>query len=91
LKNYAQASLNTNTMGYRPKTYEQGWSRGGVTELSLPDVPGKLHLVMVELTHGHYEVTLGALVASWPKTRPFISNLASVLLSRMISTTSSAT
>jgi hypothetical protein len=46
---------------------------------------------MVEITHGHYEATLGALVASWPKTQPFISNLASVLLSRMISTSSSAT
>jgi hypothetical protein len=91
LKNYAQASTNTNTESYQPKTYEKGWSRGGVTELSLPSVPGKLHLVMVEITHGHYEVTLAALVASWPKTRPFISNLASVLLSRMISTTSSAT
>ncbi len=91
LKNYAQASLNTNTKSYRPKTYEKGWSRGGVTELSLPNISGKLHLVMVEITHGHYEVTLGALVASWPKTQPFISNLASVLLSRMISTSSSAT
>jgi hypothetical protein len=91
LKNYEQASSNTNTVSYRPKTYEKGWSRGGVTELSLPNVPGKLHLVMVEITHGHYEVTLAALVASWPKTRPFISGLASVLLSRMISTSSSAT
>jgi hypothetical protein len=90
LKNYAQASANTDTKSYQPKTYEKGWSRGGVTELSLPSIPGALHLVMVELTHGHFEVTLGALVASWPKTRPFISNLASVLLSRMISTSSSA-
>lgn len=90
LKTYANASANTDTVSYQPKTYEKGWSRGGVTELSLPDVPGKLHLILVELTHGHYEVTLAALVASWPKTRPFISNLASVLLSRMISPSSSA-
>jgi hypothetical protein len=56
--------------------------------LSVPNVPAALHLVMVEITSGHYEVTLGVLVASWPKSERFISNLVSTLLSRMKSTTS---
>jgi type II secretory pathway pseudopilin PulG len=89
LKTYAQASASSDTSAYQPTTYERGWSRGGVTTLSLPSITGALHLVMVEITGGHYEVTLGALVASWPKTQPFISSLVSTLLSRMKSTTSS--
>jgi hypothetical protein len=90
LHTYAGASLATDTTGYRPKTFVPGWARGGVTTLTIPNISGPLHLVMVELTSGHYEVTLGALVASWPKTEPFISSLVSTLLSRMKSTSSFA-
>jgi hypothetical protein len=90
LKTYAQGSAFSDTTTYQPKTYEKGWSRGGVTTLSLPNIKGPLHLVMVEITSGHYEVTMGALVAKWPETEPFISNLVSTLLSRMKSTSSSA-
>jgi hypothetical protein len=77
-------------MTFTPKTFEPGWTRAGEATLSVPSVTGKLHLVVVELTSGHYEVTLGALVVSWPKTEPFISSLVSTLLSRMKSTTSVA-
>ena len=90
LKTYAQGSAFSNTTTYRPKTYEKGWTRGGVTTLTLPNIKGPLHLVMVEITSGHYEVTMGALVAKWPETKPFISNLVSTLLSRMKSTSSAA-
>ena len=90
LKTYAQGSAFSDTTTYRPKTYEKGWSRGGVTTLTLPNINRPLHLVMVEITSGHYEVTMGALVAKWPETKPFISNLVSTLLSRMKSTSSGA-
>lgn len=90
LKSYAGASAFSDTTNFHPLTYEKGWTRGGVTTLTLPSIPGKLHLVMVELTSGHYEVTLGALVAEWPKTEPLINMLASTLLARMKSMTSVA-
>ena len=69
LETYAGASKSSDVTNYQPKTYERGWSRGGVATLTLPEINGPLHLVIVEITSGHYEVTLGALVASWPKTR----------------------
>jgi type II secretory pathway pseudopilin PulG len=90
LQTYAEASASSDVTSYQPKTYEKGWSRGGVATLTLPEINGPLHLVIVEITSGHYEVTLGALVASWPKSRPFISNLVSTLLARMNSTTAAA-
>jgi hypothetical protein len=90
LHTYAEASAGSDVTSYQPKTYEKGWSRGGVATLTLPEINGPLHLVIVEITSGHYEVTLGALVASWPKTKPFISNLVGTLLARMNSTTSAA-
>lgn len=90
LETYAGASKSSDVTNYQPKTYERGWSRGGVATLTLPEINGPLHLVIVEITSGHYEVTLGALVASWPKTEPFISTLVSTLLARMNSTTAAA-
>ena len=90
LKTYAGASSSRDTTTFRPKTFVSGWARGGETTLSVPNVTAALHLVVVEMTSGHYEVTLGALVAAWPETEPFISSLVSTLLSRMKSTTSVA-
>jgi hypothetical protein len=90
LKTYAGAGASSEVAGFSPHTYEKGWSRGGVATLTIPEIPDPLHLVVVEITSGHYEVTLGALVASWPKTKPFISNLVSTLLARMNSTTAAA-
>ena len=43
---------------------------------------------MVEITRGHYEVTLGVLVNQWPKSETFVSALTSTLLSRIVSPTS---
>jgi hypothetical protein len=73
---------------YRPTTFMRGWSRGGEAPLSLPGQTGTPHLVMVELTGGHYEVLLGVLVNDWPQSKSFVSSLASTLLSRIVSPSS---
>jgi hypothetical protein len=75
-------------VNYRPVTFLKGWSRGGVAALSLPNLTGHPRLVMVVITGGHYEVTLGVLVTKWPKSETFVSNLTSTLLSRIVSPTS---
>jgi hypothetical protein len=72
---------------FRPETFLRGWSRGGEAVLSLPNA-GSSHLVLIEITSGHYEVTLGVLVDKWPSSQSFVSNLTSTLLSRMVSSTS---
>lgn len=75
---------------WRPVTFTRGWSRGGEATLTLPGVVRPLHLVMVVIGAGHFEVTLGALVTAWPESQSFLANLVNSLLSRMTSTTSSA-
>lgn len=75
---------------WQPMTFVHGWSRAGVENLHIPGVPGPLHLVMVALASGHYEVTMGAIVASLAQTKLFLADLASTLLSRITSTGSSA-
>jgi hypothetical protein len=86
------AALPTSNVGvsFRPVTFLKGWSRGGEAVLSLPNVSGTPHLVMVEITSGHYEATLGVLVNKWPASQTFVSSLTSTMLSRMVSTTSKA-
>ena len=83
-----KASVATN---WRPVTYVKGWSRAGYVSLRVPDVTTKLELVMTILTKGHYEVTLSAVVGSFPKAEKLLVNLASTLLSRMSSPNSQAT
>jgi hypothetical protein len=91
-----KAALNvkipTSNVGttFRPRTFVQGWVRGGVATLTLPNTTGKLHLVVVVISSGHYEVTLGAVVDQWPKSKRFIGSLASTLLSRTTSSSSAA-
>lgn len=80
------ANLATN---WRPVTFTKGWSRGGVIALTVPSLNTKVHLVMVIMTHGHYEVTLSAIVGSFAKAKKVLDSLANTLLSRM--TTSSST
>jgi hypothetical protein len=84
------AKLPTANVGvnYRPATFLRGWSRGGAAVLSLTNQSGSPHLVMVEMTSGHYEVTLGVLVNDWPKAETFVSSLTSTLLSRIVSSSS---
>jgi hypothetical protein len=75
---------------FRPRTFVKGWVRGGEAALTLPNTTGTLHLVIVVISSGHYEVTLGAIVDQWPQSETFIANLASTLLSRAASSSSSA-
>ena len=75
---------------WQPVTFVRGFSRGGVEPLSVPGVTGSLYLVMVQITAGHYEVTLGALLTSWPGQKLFVANLVNTLLARMTSTSSAA-
>jgi hypothetical protein len=86
----SSAKLPTSNIGanYRPVTFLHGWTRGGEAVLTLPGVPGSPHLVMVVITGGHFEVTLGVLVNDWPKSESFISSLTSTLLSRIDSPSS---
>ncbi|HUZ41294.1 MAG TPA: hypothetical protein VMU68_07890 [Acidimicrobiales bacterium] len=81
-------SSTINATDFRPATFLRGFSRGGEAELSIPKVLGNPHLVLVMLTGGHFEVTLGVLVDQWPTSESFVSNLSSTLLSRMVSPTS---
>jgi hypothetical protein len=75
-------------VAWRPATFVRGWSRGGVAQITQPGATRQLHLVMVVATSGHLEVTLGALVAKWPESEPFLANLVNTLLSRMTSPSS---
>ena len=75
---------------WNPLTYAHGWARGGEVPLHVPGVVGELHLVMLEATSGHYEVTFGALVGQWPRSQFFLASVVSTLKSRMSSTTSTA-
>jgi hypothetical protein len=86
----SSAKIPTTDIGsnYRPVTYLHGWTRGGDAVLTVPGVPGSPHLVMVVITGGHFEVTLGVLVNDWPKSESFVSNLTSTLLSRIDSPSS---
>jgi hypothetical protein len=86
----SSAKIPTTDIGtdYRPVTFLHGWTRGGDAVLTLPGVPGSPHLVMVVITGGHFETTLGVLVNAWPKSESFISGLTSTLLSRIDSPSS---
>lgn len=78
----------TVAVGWRPVTFAKGWSRGGVVTLNVPNVTSTLHLVMVVMTKGHYEVTLSAIVGSFTKTKRLLANVVNTLILRM--STSSA-
>jgi hypothetical protein len=71
-------------------TFAKGWRRGGVVSLTVPGVESKLQLVEVVLTHGHYEVTLDAVVESFAKSQSLLANAVNTLLSRMTSSTSTS-
>ncbi len=76
---------------WQPTTFSKGWSRGGVVSLALPNVKSKVQLVMVVITHGHYEVTMSAIVGSFSKSRDTCLNgLVNTLLSRTENSTSTS-
>ncbi len=67
---------------WQPTTFSKGWTRGGVVRLDLPNVKTKVQLVMVVITHGHYEATLSAIVGSFKKSETLLNGLVNTLLSR---------
>ncbi|HEY5092734.1 MAG TPA: hypothetical protein VII60_05660 [Acidimicrobiales bacterium] len=92
VKAVLRVKIPTSNVGttFRPRTFVKGWVRGGEAPLTLPNTTGTLHLVVVVISSGHYEVTLGAIVDQWPKSKTFIASLASTLLSRTASSSSAA-
>lgn len=83
-------SHGTSVSNWQPTTFVHGWSRGGVTRLSLPGVSAPLYLVMVVAASGHFETTFGAIVASWPESKAFLASQINTLLTRMTSSTGSS-
>jgi hypothetical protein len=67
---------------WQPDTFTKGFARGGVATLSVPSLSKPVQLVMVMITHGHYEVTLSALVGSFSKAKSVLANIANTLLAR---------
>ncbi len=72
----------TGGVNWNPVTYARGWSRGGVVALTVPGA-APLHLVMVVAAEGHYEVTLGVIVAEWPQSEAFVTGLLTTLKARI--------
>ncbi len=72
---------------WRPVTFTKGWSRAGYTTVTIPDFSQPVQLVMVIITHDHYEVTLAALVGSFAKSKSLLANLTNTLLARTSSST----
>jgi hypothetical protein len=72
---------------WQPVTFAKGWSRAGHVTMTIPEFSQPIQLVMVIITHGHYEVTLAALVGSFAKSESLLSNLTNTLLARMSSST----
>ncbi len=75
---------------WRPVTFLKGWVRGGEIPLTVPGVAAKLDLAEAVITHGHYEITMMALVGSFSKAKSLLSGLVSTLLSRTSSSSSTA-
>jgi hypothetical protein len=86
----AGVALPTKNIGttWDPITFLHGFARGGVVKLSTSGA--SRYLVVVATASGHFEVTLGALVSSWPSAESTIAGLVNTLLSRSSSTTSTA-
>jgi hypothetical protein len=84
------AALPTSNIGtnWNPVTFVHGFVRGGVAKLSAGG-PSE-YLVVVTTATAHFEVTLGAMVSSWPGSEATIAALVNTLLARTTSTTSTA-
>ena len=72
---------------WHPITFVHGFARGGVVQLSVPGISTPVHLVVVEVASGHFEVELGALVVQWPQSEKFLASTVNTLLGRETSST----
>ena len=86
----AGVALPTKDIGttWTPSTFLHGFSAGGVAKIS-SGAPNR-YLVVATTASGHFEVTLAALVDSWPQSKPLLASLVNTLLSRATSTSSTA-
>jgi hypothetical protein len=75
---------------WHPVTFTKGWTRAGYVTMSIPEFSQPIQLVMVVITHDHYEVTLSALVGSFSKSESLLANLTNTLLARMSNSTAVA-
>ncbi len=85
--------VNTQVSGARdwqPTTLLHGWARGGVASVELPTLTRRLHLVVVVVAGGHYELTLAALMGRWPQSQPLLDTLVDTLKARISSSSSAA-
>ncbi|HEY5266734.1 MAG TPA: hypothetical protein VIJ40_07970 [Acidimicrobiales bacterium] len=82
-----ESATSTN---WQPTTFTKGWSRGGRVPFSLSGITTKLDLVEALVTHGHYEITMVALVGSFIKAKSFLTSEVNTLLSRTVTSTSKA-
>ncbi len=73
---------------WHPVTFVHGFAAGGVALVSSGSP--KRYLVMVTTAAGHYEVTLGALVSSWPAAENLLAGLVNTLISRTTTNTARA-
>lgn len=71
---------------WTPATFLHGFAAGGVVKIS-SGAPNR-YLVIVTTASGHFEVTLAALVDSWPQSRALVAGLVNTLMSRATSTSS---
>ncbi len=84
LSEYAsEVEASARGTNWNPATFTQGWARGGVVAVDLPGVAVHYSLVVAVVAGGHYEVTLTALVPSWPASRPLLAQLVGVLKTRV--------
>ncbi len=84
LYNYASDTTPpSGAQSWTPVTYARGWARGGVVPVDLPGVEGNYSLAVAVVASGHYEVTLTALVPSWPAAQPLLNRLVGTLKSRL--------
>ncbi len=88
--NSGVTSVAPQGQNWQPVTFARGWARGGEVYFAPSTTSAPLHLVMAVVVSGHYEVTLGALVSSWPQSKTFLAGLVNTLLSRITSSSSSA-
>ncbi|HVB51244.1 MAG TPA: hypothetical protein VND89_05835 [Acidimicrobiales bacterium] len=84
------ASDHATSTNWRPTTFLKGWTRGGEVPLAVGGITAKLDLVEAVITHGHYEITMDALVGSFSKAKSFLSGIVNTLLSRTTTSTSQA-
>ncbi len=76
---------------WRPHTLLSSvFARGGYVRLDVPLLSVSLQLVVAVVTHGHYEVTLDALVPSFERARGLLENLVATIQSRVSTPTARA-